>query len=66
MMKVIVEVCRSFTLTVSAKKTETHVYAFTAFTGDDGASRRGRANLQTGAILPLPGGRRDRNTGHIR
>ena len=43
-----------------------HVHASTAYTGDDGTSRSGRANLQTGAILHLPRGRRDRNPGHVR
>ena len=35
-----------------------HVHASTAYTADDGAinSRIGRENLQTGAILHLPGG----------
>ena len=65
MMEVIVEVCRTFTLTVPAKKTD-HVHASTAYTADDGASRSGRANLQTGAIFHLPGGRRDRNRGNVR
>ena len=40
-----------------------HVYAPTA---DDGANRSSRANLQTGAILHLPRGRRDRNPGYVR
>ena len=43
-----------------------HVYASTAYTADDGATRSGRANLQTGAILHLFRGRRDRNPGHVR
>ena len=43
-----------------------HVHASTAYTADDGASRSGRANIQTGAILHLPGGRRDRNPRHVR
>ena len=64
MMEVIVEVCRAFTLTVSAKKTD-HVHTSTAYTADDGASRSDRANLQTGAILHLPRGRQDRNHGHV-
>ena len=51
MMEVIVEVCRAFALTVSAKKTETMCMPFTAYTADDGANRSGRANVQTGAIL---------------
>ena len=58
---VIVEVCRAFASTVSAKKTET-----TASTANDGASRSSQTNLQTGAILHLPRGRRDRNLGHVR
>ena len=62
--EVIVEVCRAFALTMSAKKDRDHVHAPTAYTADDGASRSGRANLQTGAILHLPRGRRDRNPGH--
>ena len=45
MMEVIVEVCRAFALTVSAKKTD-HVHASTAYIADDGASRSSRANLQ--------------------
>ena len=43
-----------------------HVNASTAYTADDGANRRGRANVQTGAILHLPRGRRDRSPGHAR
>ena len=66
MMEVIVEVCRAFALTVSVKKTETHVHASTAYTADDGANRSGRANVQTGAILHLPRGRGDRSPGHVR
>ena len=66
MMEVIVEVCQVFALTVSAKKTEKHVHASTAHTVDDGASRSGRGNLQTGAILHLPEGYRDRNPGCVR
>ena len=53
MMEVIVEVCQAFALTVSAKKTD-HVHAFTAYAADDGVSRSGRANLQTGAIQGAP------------
>ena len=64
MMEVIVEVCLAFALTVSAKKTD-HAYAPTAYTADDGANRSSRENLQTGAILHLPRGRRGRNPGHI-
>ena len=37
------------------------MYAPTAYTADDGANRSSQANLQTGAILHLPRGRRDRN-----
>ena len=62
-MEGIVEVCRAFASTVSAKIT---LYAPTAYTADDGASRSSRANLQTGAILHLPRGRRDRNPGYVR
>ena len=65
MMEVIVEVRRTFALTISAKKRD-HVHPSTAHTADDGASRSGRANLQTGAILHLPRERRDRNPGHVR
>ena len=65
MMKVVVEVCRGFALSVSAKKTD-HMHASTAYTTDEGASRSGWANLQTGAILNLPRGRRDRSPGHVR
>ena len=43
-----------------------HVYASTTYTADDNASRSSRVNLQTGAILHLPRGRRDRNPGHVR
>ena len=43
-----------------------HVHASTAYTADDGANRSGRANVQTGAILHLPRGRRDRSPGHVR
>ena len=46
MMEVIVEVCRAFALTVSAKKTETNVHASIAYTADDDASRSNRASLQ--------------------
>ena len=58
MMEVVVEVCRAFVLTVSAEEDRDHVHASTAYTADDGAinSRIGRENLQTGAILHLPGG----------
>ena len=65
MMEVIVEVCRAFALTVSAKKTH-HVHASTVYIADDGASQSSRGNLQTGAILHLPRGCRDRNPGHVR
>ena len=52
-MELIVEVCRAFALTVSAKKTETmYVHASTAYTADDGTSRSGRENLQTSAAIP--------------
>ena len=43
-----------------------HVYTPTAYTADDGANRSTRANLQTGTILQLPMGRRDRNPGYVR
>ena len=43
-----------------------HAHASTAYTADDGASESGRANVQTGAILHLPRGRRDRSPGHVR
>ena len=66
MMEVIVEVCRAFALTVSVEEDRDHVYARTAYTADDGASRCSRANLQTSAILYLPRGYRDRNPGHVR
>ena len=67
MMEVIVEVCRAFALTVSAKKTETMcMHAPTAYTADDGANRSSRPNLKAGAILHLPRGRRDRNPGYVR
>ena len=60
MMKVILQVCRAFGLTVSAMRTDTmYMRASTAYTLDDDASRSGRANLQTGAFIPLPGGCHD-------
>ena len=62
MIEVIAEVCRAFAFTVSAKKTKTS----TVLTTDDGACQSGRENLQTGAIVHLPRGRRDRNTRHVR
>ena len=65
MIEVIVEVSRVFALTVSAKKTD-HAYAPTAYTADDSANRSSRSNLQTGAILHPPRGRRDRNPGYVR
>ena len=43
-----------------------HVHASTEYTADDGANRSGRANVQTGAFLHLPRGRRDRSPGHVR
>ena len=66
MMEVIVEVCRAFALTVSAKKTRDYVHASTAYTADDGARRSDRANVQIGAILHLLRGHRDRSPGHVR
>ena len=39
------------------------MYASTAYTADDGANRSSRTNLQTGTILHLPRGRRDRAFG---
>ena len=65
-MEVIVEVCRSFVLTVSVKKTETMCMPPPRYTADDGANRSSRANLQTDAILHLPRRRRDRNPGYVR
>ena len=65
MMEVIVEVCRAFALTVSAKKTET-ICPPIVYTADDSASRSSQANLQTSAIHYLPNGRRDRSLGHVR
>ena len=59
MMEVTVEICRVFALTLLAKEDGNHVYAPTAYTADDGANRSSQANLQTGAILHLPRGRRD-------
>ena len=61
MIEVIVEVCRAFAQTVSAKKNREHVHVPTAYLADDGASRSGRANLQRSVLLHLPWGRRDRN-----
>ena len=43
-----------------------YVHASTAYATDDGASRSGRANLQTSIILRLSKRRRDRNSGHVR
>ena len=40
------------------------MHASTAYTADDGASRSGRANAQSDAILYLPRGRLDRRPGH--
>ena len=60
MMEAIVEVCRAFALTVSVKKTD-HMFSPVTYTADDGENRSSRSNLQTGAILHLPRGRRDRN-----
>ena len=61
MMEVIVEVCRAFGLNRAGEEDRDHAYApLTAYTADDGASRRNRANIQTSAILHLPRGRRDR------
>ena len=67
MMEVIVEVCRAFALTVSAKKTETICMppprTPRTMVRVNGSSR---ANLQTGTILHLHRGRRDRNSGYVR
>ena len=61
MMEVIVEVCRAFGLNRAGEEDRDHAYApLTAYTADNGASRRNRANIQTSAILHLPRGRRDR------
>ena len=61
MVEVIVEVCRAFGLNRASEEDRDHAYApLTAYTVDDGASRRNRANIQTSAILHLPRGRRDR------
>ena len=43
-----------------------YVYASTAYTADDGASRSDRVNVHIGAILHLPRGHRDRSPGHVR
>ena len=61
MMEFIVGVCRSFALSVSAKKTET-MYMLPPRT----PRTMVQANLQTGAILHLPRGRRGRSPGHVR
>ena len=53
--EVIVGVCRAFALTVLATKTETMCMP-PPRTPRTRASRSSRANLQTGAILHLPGG----------
>ena len=63
MMEVIVEVCRAFALTVSAKKTET--MCMSPPRTPRTMMVQSRANLQTGAILHLPRGRRDRKPGYV-
>ena len=65
MMEVIVEV-PSLRVDRVGEEDRDHVHASTAYTADNGANRSGRANVQTGAILHLPRGRRDRSPGHVR
>ena len=65
MMEVIVEVC-ILRVNRFGEEDRDHAHAPTVCTADDGASRSGRANLQTGATLHLPRGHRDRSPGHVR
>ena len=66
MMEVIVEVCRAFALTMSAKKTEIMRMPRPRTPRTMAQVEAGGKNLQTGVILHLPRGRRDRNPGHVR
>ena len=66
MMEEIVEVLPSLRVNRIGEEDRNHVHASTAYTADDGASRSGWANLQTGANLHVPRGRRDRSPGHVR
>ena len=65
MMEAIVEVAEPSRQPCVGEEDRDHVHESTAYTADDGSSQSGRANLQTGVILHLPRGRRDRNPGHI-
>ena len=66
MMEVIVEVCRAFALTVSAKKTEIMYMPPPRTPRTMVRVEAAGQNPQTSAILHLPRGRRDRNPGHAR
>ena len=66
MMEVIVEVCRAFRVNRVDEEDRDYVNAPIAYTADNGANRSSRAYLQTGAILHLPRGCRDRNPGYVR
>ena len=59
-MEVIVEVNRV------GEEDRDHAYAPTVYTANDDANRSSRANLQTGTILHLPRGRRNRNPRYVR
>ena len=66
MMERIVEVCQPFLFNRVGEEGRGHVHVSTTLTADDGASRSGRANLQTIAIHHLRRGHRDQNPGHVR
>ena len=66
MMEVIVEVCRAFALTVSAKKTETMCVPPPRTPRTMVRVEAAGQIYKTGAILHLPRGRRHRNPGHVR
>ena len=66
MMEVVLEVFRTFALTVSEKKTERDlVHTSTAHIADDAAGRSDQTNLQPCAILHLPRGSHYRIPGRI-
>ena len=64
-MEVVVEIKQAFHNRVGEESRD-HAHASTVYTVDYGASRSGRANLQTVVILHLPRGRHDRKPGHVR
>ena len=66
MIEVIVEVLPSLRVNIAGEEDKDYVYASTAHTADNGASRSSRTNLQTGVIFYLVRGRRDRNPGYVR